>query len=519
MHILDRLGPSPGPTLDGQSVHDALSIAENRSADTLCMSGQYKEALAYLDRAIKASPTNALLYANRSVIHLAIASSPAFRSAVNDAKRATELAPHWPRAWYRYGIALRSLRKFRSAYQAFQRAIDIARAGLGRRPTVAAPMASEEPYSHSVTSSQEGLEHARERSAYLDPVDAATGLIAEISIALEETVKLADGEGGTCTLPSDTKAGKHGAAAQGEADRLVDLPEDALEGDESAEGDVFQQLESWLSEGSSFPFLYMRRYGPGARGVHARVDTAAETELLAIGHEYLITVEMGRASPIGRKIAQAGIERDLSAAKHCYLTLYVLWDRKNEASFFQPYYRILPSAYPNMPLFWSETELLYLRGSYVVQQIRDRKANIRADYELICTHAPEMRSLCTLEEFCWGRMMVASRNFGIVVDGIRTDALVPYADMLNHYRPRQTRWAFDNRKRCFVITSLQRLHAGQQVYDSYGKKCNSRFLLNYGFAVDNNVDEDIGQNHNEVRLALCMPGVEDDPLQGRRLGK
>ena len=49
----------------------------------------------------------------------------------------------------------------------------------------------------------------------------------------------------------------------------------------------------------------------------------------------------------------------------------------------------------------------------------------------------------------------------------------------------------------FTITSIEDLKAGQQVYDSYGKKCNSRFLLNYGFAVENNVDHD-GLRHNEV---------------------
>jgi histone-lysine N-methyltransferase SETD3 len=115
---------------------------------------------------------------------------------------------------------------------------------------------------------------------------------------------------------------------------------------------------------------------------------------------------------------------------------------------------------------------------------------------------PEVSQLCTFEEFAWARMMVASRNFGILVDNNRTDALVPYADMLNHYRPRQTRWAFDSRKQSFLIHSMTKLYAGQQVYDSYGKKCNSRFLLNYGFTVDYNKDDDTGQSHNEVRACL-----------------
>jgi hypothetical protein len=99
-------------------------------------------------------------------------------------------------------------------------------------------------------------------------------------------------------------------------------------------------------------------------------------------------------------------------------------------------------------------------------------------------------------------VQVASRNFGIAIGSVRTDALVPLADMLNHYRPRQTKWAYDNKRSAFLIHSLTTLRAGQQVYDSYGKKCNSRFLLNYGFAVEHNSDDDIGQNHNEVRHAM-----------------
>jgi histone-lysine N-methyltransferase SETD3 len=33
-------------------------------------------------------------------------------------------------------------------------------------------------------------------------------------------------------------------------------------------------------------------------------------------------------------------------------------------------------------------------------------------------------------------MMVSSRIFGITVNNIKTDGFVPYADMLNHKRPR-----------------------------------------------------------------------------------
>lgn len=36
------------------------------------------------------------------------------------------------------------------------------------------------------------------------------------------------------------------------------------------------------------------------------------------------------------------------------------------------------------------------------------------------------------DEFCWARMIICSRIFGIEIGDTKTDALVPLADMLNH---------------------------------------------------------------------------------------
>lgn len=60
-------------------------------------------------------------------------------------------------------------------------------------------------------------------------------------------------------------------------------------------------------------------------------------------------------------------------------------------------------------------------------------------------------------------------------------------------------WTFDQSIGAFTITSLGTIGTGAQVYDSYGKKCNHRFLLNYGFAVEDNTEED-GRNPNEVMV-------------------
>ena len=107
-----------------------------------------------------------------------------------------------------------------------------------------------------------------------------------------------------------------------------------------------------------------------------------------------------------------------------------------------------------------------------------RAEAIRGDYESICAIAPKLHGIATPEEFQWASMIVCSRNFGLLINGHRTLALIPHADMLNHYRPRETKWTFGEDTQCFTITSLQTIGRGAQVYDSYGQKCNHPFLLN-----------------------------------------
>ena len=148
-------------------------------------------------------------------------------------------------------------------------------------------------------------------------------------------------------------------------------------------------------------------------------------------------------------------------------------------------------------LTWHNLETLRLQTTAPHLTTRlTTKAAIKSDYDQILGVAPEFAKF-SLGEFSWARMIACSRNFGIVVNGLRTSALVPFADMLNHLRPRETKWTFDSVSQCFTITALAPIQPGAQVYDSYGKKCNHRFLLNYGFSLENNIEED-GSCPNEI---------------------
>ena len=61
-----------------------------------------------------------------------------------------------------------------------------------------------------------------------------------------------------------------------------------------------------------------------------------------------------------------------------------------------------------------------------------------------------------------------------------------------HLPSLQTKWTFDDNLNGFTITSLKSIPRGEQVYDSYGRKCNSRFFVNYGFSLDDNEEDNEG---------------------------
>jgi len=107
----------------------------------------------------------------------------------------------------------------------------------------------------------------------------------------------------------------------------------------------------------------------------------------------------------------------------------------------------------------------------------------------------------TYREFVWARLAVITRIFGLEINGLQTDGLVPMADMLNHRRPRETSWTYDNKRQSFTITSLKGLVRGEPIYDSYGPKCNSRFLVNYGFALEYNEE-------NMCQIPVSIPTTD-----------
>lgn len=155
----------------------------------------------------------------------------------------------------------------------------------------------------------------------------------------------------------------------------------------------------------------------------------------------------------------------------------------------------------DFPIFFTEDEKAFLKGSPFLNQINEKIEDIKVDYNLICKEVPDFAQF-SLEEYSEVRMMVSSRIFGITINGVKTDGFVPYADMLNHKRPRQTTWFYSDQREGFIIEACDDIPRGSQVYDSYGRKCNSRFFLNYGF---------INMNNDANEVPIIVPLNKSDP--------
>ena len=87
------------------------------------------------------------------------------------------------------------------------------------------------------------------------------------------------------------------------------------------------------------------------------------------------------------------------------------------------------------------------------------------------------------------------------------EALIPWADFLNHSSTAGSFLDFDNSSSSVILRPPAAVPQGAQVFASYGEKSNAELLLSYGFLLDSNV-------HDCYRLTLSVPAR--DPVSTRR---
>ncbi|MBZ4333427.1 SET domain-containing histone-lysine N-methyltransferase [Corallococcus sp. AS-1-12] len=243
-------------------------------------------------------------------------------------------------------------------------------------------------------------------------------------------------------------------------------------------------LEWSRQAGASFPKLWVGHLEGDERGVFARAPIAAGEEVLRVPRACLVTLDVARASDIGRLIdAHAPDTRE-----ECYLAAFLLQEKEREDSVWRPYLDVLPRAFPHLPLFFDAQELSLLQGSSALREVARWKEMLLARYATLAERVPGFTRF-TPDAYLWAQHVLISRTFGLTVAGKLTRCFVPVADMLNHRASPRLVWGNSEDGESFVLVAQEPVAAGEELHISYGTKPSYRFLLSYGFVPEDNPDD------------------------------
>ena len=210
-----------------------------------------------------------------------------------------------------------------------------------------------------------------------------------------------------------------------------------------------------------------------------------------------------------RPIVKAYLKKNKKELNFNYdFTFILLEERLNPDSKWKHYIDVLPIEFNNFPLFWTDEEMTWLKGSYLHALINQKRNKFREDYELLCAAVPEFKEEVSLQELMEFHVDYKSRSFGGVPDD--GGALVPFADSFNHSDDSNGKWGYSKTRQGFSITARRDVEKGEPISISYGKsKKNSQLLSSYGFVLNANAN---GRSMPRLKFELDS----NDPLKKQK---
>jgi SET domain-containing protein/rubisco large subunit methyltransferase-like protein len=258
-----------------------------------------------------------------------------------------------------------------------------------------------------------------------------------------------------------------------------------------------QRLSSWLvAAGGHHEGVEIRELGE-TRGVVATRPITRGSEVVRVPRSLLITLP----TALGRLEARQVRVTELAlSSENARLAVWLLVERGDPRSGFQPYFDTLPRSLARFPINAASADRALLDGSLAGAMLDRLRADLEADHAKLVAGVAMFRSL-ELDELVWARLCVGSRSFGLGIDGRDATALVPFVDMVNHERGPNTRWDYDPKGQAFLLIAQRAYQPGEEVCCNYGGKPNAYLLLHYGFCLDDNdADEATLSSPEQVRV-------------------
>jgi len=261
--------------------------------------------------------------------------------------------------------------------------------------------------------------------------------------------------------------------------------------------EVFGPFISWLNENlvdtSSVAIDEYQEEGYGLKTTRQLVN---DEKFLEVPRSVMLTSETAAESGLAPLITE---DRILQAMPNVVLSLHLLCEAVNPASFFAPYIAILPDSY-STALYYSQDELQLLKGSPVLSDVLGQRRNIARQYAYFYRlfQISEDAANLPIKDFCyddyrWAVSSVMTRQNqvpSIESTENRSLALIPLWDMCNHCEGQITT-DYDpqlNKSECYAIKPFA---VGEQIFIYYGKRSNAELLLHNGFVFTDNKNDNM----------------------------
>ncbi len=278
-------------------------------------------------------------------------------------------------------------------------------------------------------------------------------------------------------------------------------PDKPKEINDSYNVDVNIMREWLLNNGASLGNTKIEYYDVDYRGMCVDKHIKVGENIMKIPIKCIMSLEESKTRGINKQLLSMGATYN---SPHTYLALDLLDAKYDPESTYKYCIACLPKYFNNVPINFNKKKLQNLEGSFALVKIAQKIQFLKAEYQAICALMSNFKY--TYEDFVWARTCIITRVYAVdrIINKVpvKDTVLVPFADMANHVMVPNTHWFFDQSYDSFVVNAAKYLHAGDNLFESYGKKNNYRYFVNYGFTVENNTEEEVAIVLNPILQSI-----------------
>jgi hypothetical protein len=262
---------------------------------------------------------------------------------------------------------------------------------------------------------------------------------------------------------------------------------------------ALSKLTAWLESNKLPP--HKVEIGSDGKLV-ATEDIAAGELMLSVPFKFLISPKTAGDGSLGPALKEIALPNSI------VLTLFLIAEKTDPNSFYQPWLSVLPEKVPSS-LYFNEEEMAELEGSMMHSITQQRRQVLANEYKEVMQILSVNHSALfpadkfTEEQYTWATSIVASRSITVNAGNVTVPVIVPFADLATHNHMMNTSYDFDADNNFKVVTHTP-VNKSQPVQISIGGRSNSQLLLSHGLTLDNN-------DYDQVQLNVRVSS--DDPFE------